>query len=122
MSEKQPLQMNMFDEGMTDTRNRKQRRQAKKTQGYQQEQMFRQRDIAQWGVRLHPMELKIPSGRPLTMQLEIEDPRTAEQKALDRQREAEAQTYSLPAIEPVPVEEGRVLDTRPLEVALPEGR
>ncbi len=120
MSAEVPLQMNMFDEEMSDTRTRKQKRAAKKVQGFQQEEMFSQRELAQWGVRLHPMDITTPSGKRPSMQLEIEDPRTDEQKALDLQREAEELTHPLPQVGGPPPGEGRGLETVSAEVVLSE--
>lgn len=94
MSKEVPLQMSFGGE-LKDTRTRKQKRLAKQREGWQQPEMFRQRDVAQWGVRLHPMNLVARNGKPLGMVLEIEDPRTEEEKDADLQREAESKTYGM---------------------------
>ena len=96
-----PLQMNMFDEGLSDTRTRKQKKAAKEAHGYQQGELFSQKDLAQFGVRAKPELPAIArNGQPVKMELEIQDPRSEEEKELDRQREAEKLTEPLPEFEP----------------------
>jgi hypothetical protein len=46
------------------------------------------------------MKLVARNGERLKLKLEIEDPRTEEEKTLDRQREADENTYQLPNLEP----------------------
>jgi hypothetical protein len=87
---------------------------------YEQAEMFSRRELAQFGVRARPqMPAVTRSGKPLVMALEMEDPRTDEEKKLDRQREAEALTGSLFPESAIPEEEQpqtpiqSVVDTRP---------
>lgn len=97
MSKEISLQMSFGGE-LRDTRTRKQKRLTKQREGMQQAEMFSTREVAQWGVRRTPMRLKRPDGQPLRMKLEIEDPRTEEQKAADAQRAAQARTEPLPQL------------------------
>jgi hypothetical protein len=86
----------MFDDGLTDTRSRKQRKVARESEGYQQKEMFAQREIAQFGVQARPrMPAVARNGKPLEMVLEMEDPRTEEEKALAQQKAAEERTEVL---------------------------
>ena len=88
MSPEVPLQYNFTGELM-DNRTHKQKRLAKRATGWQQAEMFSQRNVAQFGVRPNPEMLAIVrDGKPLRMTLRIQDPRTEEEKATDRQREA----------------------------------
>jgi hypothetical protein len=57
--------------------------------------MFSTREVAQLGVRRSPMNLTTRGGKRLTMQLEIEDPRSEAEKAADRQKEAERHTINI---------------------------
>ena len=96
-----PLQIDMFSGELKDTRSRKQKRAAKKAEGYQQGELFSQKDLAQFGVSAKPELPAITrNGQPVKMELEIQDPRTEEEKELDRQREAEELTKPLPQLEP----------------------
>lgn len=120
MSKEVPLQIGLFDGELTDTRTRRQKKAAREAAGYRQAQMFSQREVAQFGVRARP---KMPAigrnGKPLRMVLEMEDPRTEEEKELDRQREADALTGSLfpesatPKEEPSQTSDGTTFDTQP---------
>lgn len=95
MSPEVPLQYDFVGE-LKDNRTRKQKRAARKMDGFQQMEMFGQREIAQFGVRARPtMPAVARNGKPLVMALEMEDPRTEEEKEADRRREAERKTYRL---------------------------
>lgn len=94
MTKEIPLQYD-FAGDLVDTRTRKQKRLARQREGWQQAEMFKQREVAQWGVRLHPMNLVTRNGNPLGMTLQIEDPRSEEQREADRQYEAESRTYRM---------------------------
>jgi hypothetical protein len=86
----------MFDDGLTDTRSRKQRKVARESEGYQQKEMFAQREIAQFSVQARPrMPAVARNGKSLEMVLEMEDPRTEEEKMLAQQRAAEERTKPL---------------------------
>jgi hypothetical protein len=96
----------MFTGELVDNRTRKQKRAAQEAEGYQQAEMFSQRELAQFGVRARPQMPAIArNGKPLGMILEMEDPRTEEEKELDRQRTAEALT--IPLSQPEPFGEGQ---------------
>ena len=101
MTAEVPLQIDLFTGELKDTRSRKQ----KAKSGYQQLAMWHPREVT---ARVNPRP-ELPSiarnGKRLRMALEIEDPRTEEEKELDRQREAEALTDPLPQLEPaLPIE------------------
>jgi hypothetical protein len=97
MASEVPLQRGLFDEEeLKDTRTRRQRKTAREADAPQQEAMFSQREVAQFGVQARPqMKAVSRSGKPLTMILQMEDPRTEEEREADQQREAESKTYSL---------------------------
>jgi hypothetical protein len=98
MSKEAPLQIS-FDGELVDTRSRKQKRAARQAEGYQQAEMFSQRELAQFGVRARPRMPAISrSGKPLDMALEIEDFRTEEEKKADLLREAKGRTYRMDVI------------------------
>ncbi len=103
MANKVPLQRDLFTGDLVDTRTRKQKKAARRAGGWQQGEMFSQRELAQWGVRMRPMRLRARNGQPLKLVLQIEDPRTEKEKEADRQREAEALTYPMVADEAAPV-------------------
>ena len=90
-----PLQYG-FTGDLVDRRTPKQKRKARQANSWQQTELFSQRDIAQFGVKANP---EIPAiaqnGKPLPMVLEIEDPRTEEEKEADRQYEIERKTYPM---------------------------
>ena len=102
MPEKEiPLQYDFFSGELVDNRTRKQKRADRQANGDQQIEMFTQRDLAQFGVRSRSeMALLTAKGTPVAMALEMEDPRTEEQKELDRQKAAEDLTNPLPELEP----------------------
>ena len=102
MSEKEiPLQHDLFSGELVDNRTRKQKSAARQSNGDQQIEMFTQRDLAQFGVRSRSeMALLTAKGTPVAMALEMEDPRTEEEKELDRQKAAQDVTYPLPEVDP----------------------
>ena len=101
MTAEVPLQIDLFTSELKDTRTRKQKKAARQAEGYQQDELFPQRELAQFGVTAQPrMPAIARNGEPLGMALMIEDPRSEEEKELDRQREAEALTDPLPQLEP----------------------
>ena len=92
MSPEVPLQYD-FTGDLVDNRTYKQKRLARQANGWQQTELFSQRDVAQFGVRVHAeMPAIAQNGKPLTMVLEIEDPRSEEEKKADRQYEIERKT------------------------------
>ena len=102
MSREVPLQYD-FTGDLVDKRTRKQKRKARQANGWQQGAMFSQRDIAQFGVRANPEMPGIArNGEPLEMVLEIEDPRSEEEKEADRQYEIERKTDRLFREQPQP--------------------
>ena len=95
MSTEVPRQYDFSGE-LVDTRSRKQKRMARQSGVWQQAEMFSQRDVAQFGVATRPeMPAVTPNGQPPRMVLQMQDPRTEEQKAADLQSEAEALNASL---------------------------
>ena len=95
MSPEVPFQYD-FTGDLVDNRTPKQKRKARQANGWQQGAMFSQRDVAQFGVRTNPeMPAVAQNGKPLTMILEIEDPRTQEEKEADRQYEIDRKTDRL---------------------------
>ena len=95
MSAEIPRQYDFSGE-LVDTRTRKQKRIARQSGAWQQAEMFSQRDVAQFGVATRPeMPAVTPNGQPPRMVLQVQDPRTGEQKAADLQRQAEALNASL---------------------------
>jgi hypothetical protein len=87
-----PLQRDMFTDELVDTRDSKQKRKARQRQLPQQQEMFSQRELAQFGVRANP---KLPISPKTRLELAMEDRRTEEEKEQDRMRQAQAQTYPL---------------------------
>jgi hypothetical protein len=95
MSSEHPRQYDFTGE-LVDNRTSRQKQEARRASGWQQSAMFSQRELAQFGVRARPMMPAIGQhGKPLRMVLEMEDPRTDEEKELAQQRAAEEKTYSL---------------------------
>jgi hypothetical protein len=93
MSIEVPLQQDMFTGGLVDNRSRAQKREARLRQLPQQPLLFRQRDVAQFGVKPKPLISLSPHTQ---LALDQEDPRTAEQKERDLLASAQAQTFELP--------------------------
>ena len=90
-----PLQFDFSGE-LVDDRTRKQKRKARQANGWLQGEMFAQRELAQFGVRARSeMSAVTRNGQPLKMELEIQDPRSADEKEADRQRAAEELTDPL---------------------------
>ena len=90
-----PLQYDFSGE-LVDKRTRRQKRADRKADGWQQPEMFAQRDLAQFGVRARTeMPAVTSNGERLKMVLEVQDPRTEEEKEADRQRAAEKLTEPL---------------------------
>ncbi len=87
-----PLQRNLFDGELADTRTRRQKKQDRQRQKPQQPLMFSQAEVAQFGVKANPLFSLSPT---TGLALLNEDPRTEEQKQLDLQREAEDKTHRL---------------------------
>jgi len=95
MTKEVPLQ-HSFDGELKDNRTSTQKQTARRANGWQQSPMFSQREVAQFGVRARPQMSAIGrNGKPLRMVLEMEDPRTEEERELAQQRAAEEMTYSL---------------------------
>ena len=99
MTKEAPLQYT-FDGQLVDTRSRKQKQAAKKQKGWQQAEMFRQRDLAQPGVTARPQLPGVArNGQPLKMALQIQDPRSEEEKA---QAQDEAAKKNMASLLPLP--------------------
>ncbi len=86
-----PLQQDMFSGEWKDSRSRGQKRRDKQHEQPQQNEMFSQRDLAQY-VNPHP---KMPFYPYERLELVSEDPRTPEEIERDLQRASEAQTFHL---------------------------
>lgn len=89
MTPEVPLQHNMFTGELDDTRTRRQKQLDRKQVQPYQHAMFSQREIAQFGVRAHPL---IPLSPQTKLVLVREDPRTDEEIEADRERAAREQT------------------------------
>lgn len=87
-----PLQHDMFSGELVDTRTRRQKRQDKDRQQPKQIEMFSQREVAQFGVKAHPL---MPLSSNTRLLLIPEDPRTDEEIEQDRQRAAEKRTFQM---------------------------
>ncbi len=83
-----PLQRNLFSDELIDTRTRAQKLADEKRQDWTQIEMFRQRDLAQFGVSANPI-MDIPIGK---LVLISEDARTEEEKDEEARRKAIALT------------------------------
>jgi hypothetical protein len=86
------LQYDMFSSELVDTRTATQKRAAKRAVQPQQIEMFRQKDIAQFGVNARPT---LPISPKTRLELIAEDHRSDEEKVRDMQREAEKKNYAL---------------------------
>jgi len=115
-----PLQPDMFSGKLADIRTRTQKKRDKATTVPQQNFMFSQKDIAQFGVNSHP-QLPVSENTNIAMKLEREDPRTPEEIERDLQREAEKNTHKLfadnPELYEPPAEENKS-ELHPNEVVI----
>jgi hypothetical protein len=89
MSKEIPLQVDMFGEALVDTRSRTQKSRDKASQQPQQISMFTARETVQHGVNPRPWLKDLPAP---TMNLEIIDVRTEEEKERERRQLAESLT------------------------------
>jgi hypothetical protein len=98
-----PLQVNMFTGEWEDNRTDRQKQLDRERGQLKQQEMFSQREIAQFGVNAHPL---LPLSPHTKLSLMFEDHRTEEELERDRQRQAEKKTYQLfqeaPALEDQP--------------------
>jgi hypothetical protein len=96
MSKEIPQQYDMFTGELIDTRSKQQIRQETKPIKATQTHMFAPREVLQFGVKSNPsLPAMTSKGLPIGMQLEIQDPRTDDEKEYDRMKAAEAATYKL---------------------------
>jgi hypothetical protein len=86
------LQTDMFSGALVDNRTAAQKRLDREHQQPTQTEMFRQREIAQFGVRSRPQMSLSPMTKLVLVK---EDPRTPEQVEHDLMKEAEANTLKL---------------------------
>lgn len=93
MSKENAMQINIFTGELFDTRTRVQKKRAAASQQPRQAEMFSQRELAQFGVKANP---KLPISPKTRIELAMEDPRTAEEKARDLQQEIEENTVPMP--------------------------
>jgi hypothetical protein len=99
MTPEVPLQHNLFTGELVDNRTHAQKKAYAERSLPQQMALFKQREVIQFGVRVPPIvDLAALSSGPLV--LVSEDPRTAEDKERDLQREAEALTAQMFGGEP----------------------
>lgn len=89
MSAEIPRQRNMFSDEWDNNRTRRQKQLDRQRQQPRQMEMFSQRDVAQFGVKAHPLLPLSPNTRLLLIP---EDPRTEEEIKQAAQREAERRT------------------------------
>jgi hypothetical protein len=85
-------QKDMFSGEWVDNRTSRQKKQDRERELPKPLEMFSQRELAQFGVNAHPL---LPLSEHTKLGLIFEDPRTEEQRELDRQKEAEARTHQL---------------------------
>jgi hypothetical protein len=90
-----PLQQDMFTGEFVDTRTRRQKERDLARELPLQNEMFSQRDIAQFGVSASPLMPLSPHTRLVLIQ---EDPRTPEEKDRDLERAAQARTRPLESL------------------------
>lgn len=95
MSKEIYQQFDMFTGELVDTRSRRQKKRDRAQELPRQSEMFAHKDLAQFGVRANP---KLPLSVKTKLELAMEDPRTDEERAEDRLREAEKRTYALPGL------------------------
>jgi len=86
------FQVDMFSGELVDNRTRTQKQRDQERVRPQQTEMFAAKEVAQFGVNPRPL-ISLSEHTRLTLQME--DPRTEEEIARDRQRAAEALTYHL---------------------------
>lgn len=87
-----PLQSDLFSGTWVDNRSESQKKAEQERTQPAQMTLFRQREIAQFGVRAHP---QMPLSPHTKLVLIAEDPRTEEEKERDLQRAAQALTSKL---------------------------
>lgn len=92
MSPESPRQVNMFTGELDDTRTRQQKKLDRERALPKQQEMFSQREIAQFGVNPNPMLPLSPNTRLILIP---EDPRTPEEIEQARLNEANKQTYAM---------------------------
>jgi hypothetical protein len=83
------LQLDMFTGEAVDNRTRRQKARDRKTAQPRTAEMFSQRELAQFGVRAKP---QIPIAPTTKLALQIQDPRTPEEREAALWREAEGKT------------------------------
>jgi hypothetical protein len=88
-------QSDLFSGELVDNRTAKQKRLAQGREMPQQAELFPQRVLAQFGVEAHPKLSLSPQSR---LKLEIQDPRSAEEKERDYRRSMADHTYPLPGL------------------------
>lgn len=92
MSPESPRQVNMFTGELDDTRTRKQKKLDRERALPKQQEMFSQREIAQFGVNPNPLLPLSPNTRLLLIP---EDPRTPKEIEQARLNEANRRTYAM---------------------------
>ncbi len=103
-----PLQYALFSGELVDTRTATQKQADLQREQPQQTQMFRQRDVAQFGVRARPQMSLSPHTK---LVLIAEDPRTEEEIERDRLRQAQELTTAMFPIDRPPEPPPALLDT-----------
>jgi hypothetical protein len=83
------LQLDMFTGEAVDKRTRRQKARDRRAVQPRTAEMFSQRELAQFGVRARP---QMPIAPTTKLALQIQDPRTPEERDADLWREAEGKT------------------------------
>jgi hypothetical protein len=107
-----PLQGDLFTGRWVDNRSEGQRKADQERTQPAQMTLFRQREIAQFGVRAHPQMSLSPHTK---LVLITEDPRTEEEKERDTQRAAEALTMDLFPEAPLTLEDDETFPASSVE-------
>src|SRR5438128_2258611 len=96
MGKENSQQYDMFTGGLVETRSKRAKKEDSQPATYRQTDLFAPREVLQFGVKSNPsLPLETAKGLPIEMRLEMQDPRTEEEKEADRMRAAEKATYQL---------------------------
>lgn len=110
MSTEIPLQKDMFTDDLLDTRSRAQKSRDHESKQFRQISMFSARDTVQFGVGLRPWLKNVGQS---TLELELQDERTEEQKEQERRRISEALTVPLFAADESAADAGKTDAAQP---------
>ncbi len=93
MPKEVPLQIDIFNQKLVDTRTAKQKKKAKVMEQPRQAEMFSQRELAVFGANGRP---RLPISPETRIELALQDARSQEVIALQLQREIAENTYPMP--------------------------